>query len=562
MKHRILAMALALALCLGLVTLPAAAAEGWDGTAATSYAGGSGTRDDPYLISTPGQLALFRDQVNGDNSSICAKVVADIDLNNLPWIPIGLNQTGYTGVFDGGGWAVQNLRIEKLTDTVQFTNHAGNVQHIKAAGLFGIIGVSGVVKYVNVDGIVSGDISSSDSVYIGSVAGASFGTIEECFSTCTFDGLTISHRDYMGLGGIAGNNKGSIKNCYYVGIMHATLRFNGYGNGNEYLGGIAGYNGATEEYGVGEISNCYVAADVVFQGSLGKKYAGTIAGLSYYPDEVINCYYDSQMTTWTSYVIGGFYGGGNHGQNPDSAGDSRQSTENLKSWWMPGALGNAYRYDFGGVNQGYPVLAVMTYGEEAKEDSWYTKELEEYGMTEGELNALVPTALWNKDLTKNVTRAEFAAVAVNLYENLSGEKVTVQIDNPFTDTSNDDIIKAYQLGITNGSSATTFTPYSSISRQDMATMLTRVYKKLYIPGWTLESDGGYKLDYTMPQLFLDDGRIAGYARDSVYYMAAQSILKGSDGYFYPVAATDEDTVGNATREQAIITSIRYYSVNH
>ena len=37
----------------------AAGIDAWDGTRAESYAGGSGTAEDPYLISTPEQLALL-----------------------------------------------------------------------------------------------------------------------------------------------------------------------------------------------------------------------------------------------------------------------------------------------------------------------------------------------------------------------------------------------------------------------------------------------------------------------------------------------------------------------
>ena len=46
------------------LTFPFVAFAAWDGNAATEFSGGVGTVDDPFLISTPEQLALFRNKVN------------------------------------------------------------------------------------------------------------------------------------------------------------------------------------------------------------------------------------------------------------------------------------------------------------------------------------------------------------------------------------------------------------------------------------------------------------------------------------------------------------------
>ena len=51
------------------------------------------------------------------------------------------------------------------------------------------------------------------------------------------------------------------------------------------------------------------------------------------------------------------------------------------------------------------------------------------------------------------------------------------IDNPFTDTNDEYVLKAYALGITFGTSETTFTPNAEITREQMATMLTRALNK-------------------------------------------------------------------------------------
>ena len=54
----ILTFAMLLSAVITAAAVPATAASGvWDGTIAESYAGGTGTEADPYLIETPQQLA-------------------------------------------------------------------------------------------------------------------------------------------------------------------------------------------------------------------------------------------------------------------------------------------------------------------------------------------------------------------------------------------------------------------------------------------------------------------------------------------------------------------------
>ena len=72
---------------------------------------------------------------------------------------------------------------------------------------------------------------------------------------------------------------------------------------------------------------------------------------------------------------------------------------------------------------------------------------------------------------------------------------------------------AYGIGAVNGTSATTFTPNALLNREQCATMLTRVFKRITLAGWTLENDSRFRLDYKMPAKFADDGDISDYARE-------------------------------------------------
>lgn len=112
--------------------------------------------------------------------------------------------------------------------------------------------------------------------------------------------------------------------------------------------------------------------------------------------------------------------------------------------------------------------------------------------------------------------------------------------------------KAYALGITNGVSPTAFAPYTHISREQLATMLTRVYKALNLPGWTLATDDQYTLDYSGTTPFADDGDISAYAKPSVYFMVKNQVIKGtSPTTFSPrnvTAAQEAIGYANASRE--------------
>jgi len=187
--------------------------------------------------------------------------------------------------------------------------------------------------------------------------------------------------------------------------------------------------------------------------------------------------------------------------------------------------------------------------------SWATAEL-----SEADKLGLIPDNLKNADLTKSITREEFAEVSVKAYEALSGTTANPIAKNPFTDTENVEVLKAYNLGITTGTSDTTFEPNALLNREQAATMLTRTFKKATIMGWTINTDSLYPLEYEKTNTFADDANISGWAKDSVYFMNAKGIINGvGDNNFAPKnTTTAEEAVGyaNATREQAIIIATR------
>ena len=150
-----------------------------------------------------------------------------------------------------------------------------------------------------------------------------------------------------------------------------------------------------------------------------------------------------------------------------------------------------------------------------------------------------------------------------VYENLTNKSISAS-SAPFTDIYSDpnkkEINKAYKLGITAGTSSTTFDPSRNITREELATMLCRGIKKYKFHDWTLDTDYMYYIQGTSGKKFEDDSEISDYAKNSVYFMSSAGIIKGVDSNnFAPKASVTRGNAlnyGMATREQAIIMALR------
>lgn len=91
---------------------------------ADSYAGGDGSKTNPYEIATAEQLAKLAHDVNNGNTPQAFlgkyfKLTADIDLSGGIWMPIGKyynygnsNNRLFFGKFDGNGHVIKNMHIQ------------------------------------------------------------------------------------------------------------------------------------------------------------------------------------------------------------------------------------------------------------------------------------------------------------------------------------------------------------------------------------------------------------------------------------------------------------------
>lgn len=166
---------------------------------------------------------------------------------------------------------------------------------------------------------------------------------------------------------------------------------------------------------------------------------------------------------------------------------------------------------------------------------------------------LIPEILKGLDMTKSISREEFAELAVQLYETATGKTILVTGANPFTDTTNYQILKAYQVGITAGTSDTTFSPNVLITREQCATMLYRAIKAI-APNADYSTAG-------VPD-FPDQAHIASWAAEGTKYMSKLGIILGdTQGYFMPRPLTADHRAsgyGMAAREAAVLMAIRTF----
>lgn len=274
------------------------------------FAGGTGTKGDPYLVSTAKQLNNVRNYMDKN-----FKQINDIDLSDYEnWEPIGNYNleiklgNGFMGTYDGNGYTIKNLKINKpekeslglfgYIGSSKQKNQIGKIQNlkienaeIKGKRLIGIVaGVSsGKIENVHVIGKLEGkemiggitglnyyssveiptikksssDIEIKNGEATGGIAGVNAGIIKESKSK-----VKIESKDYVG--GIAGINMNIIENTYATGKASS----------EGTLGGLVGENQ--------EGSNLINSYTIVFLS--GKETIGSTVGLN--QGEMYGAYYD------------------------------------------------------------------------------------------------------------------------------------------------------------------------------------------------------------------------------------------------------------------------------
>lgn len=264
---RIIGIIMSLAIIIGTMPMMTAMAEdaGWDGVTTTECTVGTGSTATPYEISTPEELAWARDQVNaGTLRTKAFKLTADIDMNNQEWVPMGLNDAGsFSGVFDGNGHVVKNLKITKGYTYTGFFGHVG--------------GNGTIIKNFGLDNL---NISVKGSGYIvGGMIGRGYPTLTKCFvknsSICNDSTVESagSSDNLNNTGGVIGGMFGSMRttsiitDCYvYNVVLGAPSRV--------AVGAFWGTSENTKDATV--VKNCYTAK--ISEKTIDGRITGTFYG--------------------------------------------------------------------------------------------------------------------------------------------------------------------------------------------------------------------------------------------------------------------------------------------
>ena len=151
---------------------------------------------------------------------------------------------------------------------------------------------------------------------------------------------------------------------------------------------------------------------------------------------------------------------------------------------------------------------------------------------------LVPIVLQN-NYKNDITRAEFCALAVALYETVTGEEITER--TKFIDTNDINVEKAAFIKVVNGVGNDKFDPNAGLTREQAATMLSRLAEAV---GKPLQKQTA---------TFADKTQISDWALEAVGQMQITGIMQGvGDNRF--------DPKNSYTREQSIITILRLFNV--
>ena len=147
---------------------------------------------------------------------------------------------------------------------------------------------------------------------------------------------------------------------------------------------------------------------------------------------------------------------------------------------------------------------------------------------------------------RNTTRAEFAAIAIALYEYFR-EPVTGR--RTFTDTTDTNVEKSAYLGIVSGVGNNRFDPDSPLTREQAAVMLSNLAEALGkpFPPWLM----GLHPSAVLSRSMNDAGNISLWAIFEVAQVFQAGIMSGvGDNRFVPQQPY--------TREQSIVTIMRLY----
>jgi hypothetical protein len=302
---------------------------------------GSGTAINPYLIQSKNNLKTLSENPCLWNQHF--KQTANINFTSADFAmggafynagdgfsPIGDGSTNFTGSYNGQGFVIDSLKINRPSQS--------------PVGLFGYVNTSDSLQFIRIT-----NCSIIGSSYVGALVGENWGTILNSSSSGLVSGnsrvggligrnFSIISNAYSNgavsgndrVGGLVGDNRQTITNAYATGSV----------SGNDRVGGLVGF------YDSGTISNTYATSAVS-----GTTNIGGLIGFNNGVSTITNSFWDTQTT----------------GQNASGGGTGKSSLEmktlatfTSATWDFVGetANGTADIWQMNcATNNGYPVFS-------------------------------------------------------------------------------------------------------------------------------------------------------------------------------------------------------------
>jgi hypothetical protein len=221
------------------------------------------------------------------------------------WKPIGTSDDPFTGIFDGQGYEISGMFINRPDEY--------------SVALFGAIGVGGIVRNIR---MLKADVAGE--WLVGGLVGGNWGDVINSYS-----GGTVTGEDCVG--GLVGGNSGGVSNSYSAANV----------TGHWDIGGLVGCSDAN-----GTVINSYSVVNVTGEWAVGGLVGGNLGGV------IAQSFSDSG-------VIGDDYVGGLVGDNQGTVSDSYSVGSVTGEWYVGGLVGD--NDSSGTVSNSYAVGSVAGY---------------------------------------------------------------------------------------------------------------------------------------------------------------------------------------------------------
>jgi prepilin-type N-terminal cleavage/methylation domain-containing protein len=270
-----------IAIAIGTTTVPFA------NDTSSVITAGSGNIDNPYQISNWHQLNHIRDNGYIDQNFILVNNLSSITAGYSGlgdnWVPIGNNTRSFIGNFNGNGFTISDLIINKPTEDY--------------VGLFGALAYESVGPSINISNLTLLNVDITGKEFVGALVGYNdAGHIKNCSSRGTVSGA-------YGVGGLAGVNRNGIIASSFSSVDIVGLYYSGI---NTFLGGLVGENYGSIGYPA-NILNSYSTGSVTAYSPSKEKIGGFGNNENAY-SFISNSYSTGLVSFSGSTNVGGFVG--------------------------------------------------------------------------------------------------------------------------------------------------------------------------------------------------------------------------------------------------------------